>query len=304
MSHCLTSFSHPKLPLLHVGKVRDSFRIDAKRRLIVVSDRLSAFDFVLQTPIPHKGAVLNGISNWWFERTSDIIANHFLHSPDPNVAIVREAVPIRIEMVVRGYLCGSVLREYEQGKRVFSGITLPDGLMRHQRFDAPILTPTTKEKSDRPISPADIALEGWASHDLYEQMSHIALRLYEFGCQELAKKGLLLVDTKYEFGLINDELVLIDEIHTPDSSRFWLQSDYDAEPTTASQIDKEYMRQWLISNKINGEYPTSLPDEVAQEGARRYLQIYETLTGKALRQDDDLPIQERIIRNLHIAGVL
>lgn len=302
--NCLRQLNLPELTLLHSGKVRDSYRATPTTRLIVVSDRLSAFDFILETPIPHKGAVLNAISTWWFDQSSDLIPNHFLRLIDPNVSLVREAVPIRVEMVVRGYLTGSMWRGYAQGERAFSGLTVGEGLHKNQAFAQPIVTPTTKEKSDRPISPADLVSEGWTTATLYEQMEQTALQLFRRGTQRLAQKGLLLVDTKYEFGLIDEQLILIDEIHTPDSSRFWQADDYAQNPADAAQIDKEYIRQWMLANLIDGDYPRSLPPHIVDEASRRYQQIYTTVTGNVLHIDESMPIETRIRQNLQQAGFI
>ncbi len=304
MTHTLPFFTTPQLMRLHSGKVRDSYRIDAQTRLIAVTDRLSAFDFVLDTPIPHKGAVLNTLSAWWFNKTAHIIPNHFLKQIDPNITLVREANPIRVEMVVRGYLSGSVWRGYEQGERTFSGVTLPDGLTKHARFEQPIVTPTTKEKNDRPLSPNDLVSEGFTTAHHYQTMHQKALELYRYGQQLLEEKGLILVDTKYEFGLLNGEVILIDEIHTPDSSRFWSRQDYEANPQTARQIDKEFVRQWLIANKKDGEYPTALPPAIIEEASKRYIELFQTVTGAAYNTQDFIHPKARICANLVANGII
>ncbi len=302
--NCLKQLDLTELELLHSGKVRDSYRATPDSRLIVVTDRLSAFDFILDTPIPNKGAVLNGIAAWWFDQTTHIIPNHLIRLIDPNVSLVREAVPIRVEMVVRGYLTGSIWRGYEQGERLFSGAAVSNGLQKNNAFATPIVTPTTKEKSDRPISPADIVREGWASKKHYEQMHETALQLFGYATQRLSQKGLLLVDTKYEFGLIDGQVVLIDEIHTPDSSRFWQANDYAQNPAQATQIDKEYIRQWMLANLIDGDYPHSLPQYVVEEAEKRYLQLYQTVTGNALLINDNQTIDQRIRYNLQREGFM
>ena len=301
---CLMKFSTPQLQKIHTGKIRDSIRIDDQTRMIVVTDRLSAFDSVLKTPIPYKGAVLNGISNFWFEKTQDIIGSHFIKAIDPNVTLVKEAVPIRVEMIVRAYLTGSMWRGYQQGKREFSGVSAPDGMQKNQPFPKPIVTPTTKEKSDREISPIDLVKEGWVGQEMYEQMERIALELFAMGTRVLAEKGIILVDTKYEFGLINGKLGLIDEIHTPDSSRFWRTEDYNADPQNAEQIDKEYVRQWLLQHKVNNCYPDTLPDDIVCETSRRYLEIYKMVTGKQLDLSAGEDIKTRICRNLVREGLI
>ena len=295
----LLSFETPQIEKIHEGKVRDSFRIDDDTRMIVVTDRLSAFDRVLDTPIPNKGAVLNGIANWWFGYTKDIISNHLLRQIDPNMTLVKEANPIKIEMVVRGYLTGSMWRGYQKGERTFSGASVPDGLTKNQRFENPIITPTTKEKKDRPITPENIVKEGLIDAATYAQMEKMALQLFAKGTEYLASKGIILVDTKYEFGLLNGELILIDEMHTPDSSRFWSVADYNANPETATQIDKEYVRQWLIAN----DYPMKLSDEVAAEASRRYIKMYELITEKSFVETDE-PTKVRMNRNLINEGLI
>ena len=300
----LVNFSTPQLKKIHTGKVRESIRINEQTRMIIVTDRLSAFDSVLETPIPYKGAVLNGLSNFWFRKTQNIIKSHFIKMIDPNVTLVKEAVPIRVEMIVRGYLTGSMWRGYQQGKRDFSGVAAPDGMTRNQKFPTPIITPTTKEKIDREISPANLIKEGWVEKKTYEQMEQAALALFKMGSDLLARNGIILVDTKYEFGLIDGEIVLIDEIHTPDSSRFWRAEDYAANPSNVEQIDKEYVRQWLLNHKVNGHYPTTLPEDVVKETSRRYLEIYRMITGEELEVKKDENIKARVYHNLVQSGLI
>jgi len=266
----ITNIVTPQLEKIHTGKVRESFRVDDKSRLIIATDRISSFDFVLNTPVPGKGAVLNSLAAFWFENTRDIIDNHFIKLIDPNISLVREAKPILVEMVVRGYLTGSAWRGYKNGKREVSGVSIPDGMTVNQAFPAPIVTPTTKEKSDREISKENLIKEGWVSKNIYQQMEKAALALFKKGSRMLAERGIILVDTKYEFGLIDNKLILIDEIHTPDSSRFWSKEDYEKNPEQAEQLDKEYVRSYLINNKIDNEYLKDLPAEVVNETTRRY----------------------------------
>ncbi|MBN1948823.1 MAG: phosphoribosylaminoimidazolesuccinocarboxamide synthase [Candidatus Cloacimonetes bacterium] len=299
---CLDRISSPQLQKIHSGKVRESFRLDDETRMIVVTDRISSFDQVLDSCIPHKGAVLNGLAGYWFEKTTGIVENHLLEQIDPNISLVREAEPVRIEMIVRGYLTGSMWRYYAKGKRSFSGISVKDGLQKNQKFPKPLITPTTKEDSDREITPDEIVREGWASREIYEKMTEISLKLFQFGTQLLAEKGIILVDTKYEFGLRKGKLILIDEIHTPDSSRFWSQADYEKDPEKVEQIDKEFVRQWLLANKKNDVYPSVLPDEVIAETSRRYLDIYERITGRRIRTSDH--ILNRVYQNLVRSGII
>jgi fusion protein PurCD len=304
----LPHFATPQLQLLHRGKVRDSYRVDDSTRLIVVTDRLSAFDSVLDTAVPHKGAVLNGLANFWFEKTAHIIPNHVKALIDANAMLVKEAQPIKVEMVVRNYITGSMLRGYQSGQRSFSGVTVPDGLTKHQQFPAPIVTPTTKEESDREITPANLVSEGWVSQELYEMMAEKALALFKVGSDLLAAQGIILVDTKYEFGLLNGELILIDEIHTPDSSRFWSAADYAQNPEGAEQMDKEYVRQWLIANKVDDKYPRALTPEVTQEATNRYLDIYQRIVGQPLATADETAtggnVANRLVSNLVKAGLM
>lgn len=296
----------PQLQLLHRGKVRDSFRVDPHTRLIVVTDRISAFDSVLDTPIPGKGEVLNRIANFWFRNTKDIVSNHVLGEVDPTITLVREARPIRVEMVVRGYITGSMWRGYQKGKRVFSGASVPDGLTYNARLPSPICTPTTKEDSDQEITPEGIIAAGLADEVLYRQMEKTALALYERGSKILGEKGLLLADTKYEFGLAEGDLVLIDEIHTPDSSRFWEAEDHARAPEKATQMDKEFVRQWLIANRhpVTQAYPTALPQDVIEETTRRYRELFHRVTGDRIQSDPDKDVRQRVYENLMGAGLL
>lgn len=287
----------PQLEKIHSGKVRESFRIDNETRMIVATDRISSFDFVLRTPVPGKGAVLNKLAAYWFENTRDIIDNHFIKLIDSNISLVKEASPIRVEMIVRGYLCGSAWRNYAKGKRTSSGVEIPDGMKQNEQFENPIVTPTTKEKNDREISPAELIEEGWLTADLYVQMEKISLKLFQRGQEILAERGLILVDTKYEFGLIDNKLALIDEIHTPDSSRFWLIDNYEKDPENAVQMDKEYVRSYLLNNKINNKFSRTLPERIVQETTKRYRDLYEMITEEKISADDE-NVYQRIYGNL------
>ncbi|MCF7911662.1 MAG: phosphoribosylaminoimidazolesuccinocarboxamide synthase [Candidatus Cloacimonetes bacterium] len=302
--YVINKINSPQLKKIHSGKVRDSFRISEDVRMLVVSDRISSFDSVLNSEIPYKGAVLNGISDWWFQQTDDVIGNHFIKMIDPNIALVKEAEPIRIEMIVRGYLTGSMWRRYQRGDRVFSGVKTADGLTKNQKFSHPILTPTTKEEHDREITPEDIINEGWTTQELYDQMAEVALQLFQRGTDLLAEKGIILVDTKYEFGMLDGKLILIDEIHTPDSSRFWSMESYEKSSGNIDQMDKEYVRQWLLNNKKDDVLPELLPPEVISETSRRYLSIYKIITGRNIIQDETLDIRQRIANNLVKEGII
>ena len=278
--NCLDKLYTPQIKKIHSGKVRESFRIDDKTRMIVVSDRVSSFDSVLNNLIPNKGAVLNAITNYWFEKTRDIVDNHLIIAVDPNISLVKEAQPIKVEMIVRGYLTGSMWRGYKNGKREFSGVEAVDGLTQNQKFPTPILTPTTKEEHDREITPENIVQEGWTTKEIYDEIAEISLKLFELGTDELAEKGIILVDTKYEFGLIDGKVILIDEIHTPDSSRFWDKVAYDKDPANVDSMDKEYIRQWLLNNKVDDRVPDMLPQEVIETASKKYIDIYERILGE------------------------
>jgi fusion protein PurCD len=285
----LATVSTPQLVRLHHGKVRESFRVDDSTRLIAVSDRLSAFDKVLTTPIPLKGAALNAVSAWWFERTRDVVDNHLLRLIDPNLMLVQEATPIRVEMVVRGYLAGSMWRAYQQGQRDFWGTTLPDGLGLHSPFPEPLITPTTKEASDRPITAEEIVAGGWASAGQYREMERLSRELFRRGAELLAERGLILVDTKYEFGTAGGGLILIDELHTSDSSRIWDREAYRADPAGVEALDKEFVRRWLLRAGEAGAVPDALPDDIVAETSRRYAELCRRVTGSAPAERPDDP---------------
>ncbi|MDY6915247.1 MAG: phosphoribosylaminoimidazolesuccinocarboxamide synthase [Candidatus Cloacimonadota bacterium] len=293
----LDKLESPQLKLIHSGKVRESYKIDDKTRMLAVTDRISSFDNVLNNYIPGKGAVLNGITNFWFKETSDIIDNHFIETVDPNLSLVKELEPIRVEMIVRSYLTGSMWRGYKKGKREFSGVKVEDGMQQNQKFTKPILTPTTKEEIDREITPEEIVAEGWTNREIYEKMAEISLQLFQHGSKFLEERGIILVDTKYEFGLLDGKLILIDEIHTPDSSRFWSLDAYQKDPLKVDSIDKEYVRQWLLNNQEDGKMKTVLPQKVVQEASRRYREIYKTIVGKEIKIDLE-NVYDRIYKNL------
>lgn len=299
----LNDFTIGQLRYLHRGKVREIYAAGPSELLIVATDRLSAFDKVLETPIPGKGAVLSSLAAWWFEQTADIVPNHLIRVVDPSACLVERCEPVKIEVIVRGYLCGSMWRRYRAGERSFEGHVLPDGLSENARLPFPIVTPTTKEAVDRPISPAAIVEEGWTSKEIWDRMERIGLELFARGTDLLASKGIILVDTKYEFGLRDEELTLIDEIHTPDSSRFWPADSWHRDPASAQQLDKEFVRKWLMANKKDGQVPSSLPSDVVRETTQRYRAIFERITG---RSAPALPrsASNRLYRNLVRQGVI
>ena len=290
----LVSFSTPQLVRLHRGKVRDSFRIDAESRLIVA---------VLETAIPGKGAVLNRLSAYWFEKTRDLVPNHMVEVVADRAMVVRELEPIRVEMIVRGYMTGSAWRAYASGERRLSGVKLPDGLSNHQRFRDPIVTPTTKDVRDSRITPEAIVAGGLATETVYRKMEAYALSLFSHASKLLDDRGLLLVDSKYEFGLLNGEVVLMDEIHTPDSSRFWSADDYDRDPQSVTSWDKEYVRRWLLAEREAGRDPEALPADVVAETQRRYAELCERITGKPVPLVSENP-NSRLIRQLVAAGIM
>jgi len=274
-------FGTPQLECVHRGKVRDSFRVDGSTRLIVATDRLSAFDRVLEGCIPGKGAALTKLASFWFERTRDRVPNHWIRTIGERAMLVREARPILVEMVVRAYLTGSAWRAYAAGARRLSGVELPEGLTKNQRFAEPILTPTTKAAKDEEVTPREIVERGIASRDAYRRLEEASRALFEEGSRYLREKGVLLVDTKYEFGVVDGEILLIDEMHTPDSSRFWLEEEYDRDPTNVEGWDKEIVRAWLLREEAAGRHPGALPPAIVDETARRYREICQRITGEA-----------------------
>ncbi|MBL7033909.1 MAG: phosphoribosylaminoimidazolesuccinocarboxamide synthase [Candidatus Delongbacteria bacterium] len=290
------------------GKVRDNYS-SSSERLILVSDRVSAFDRVITT-IPFKGQVLNQLAAWWFEQTGDIVENHLISLPDPNVMKVRECEPVLMEMIVRGYLTGvtntSAWFNYDQGVRDFAGNRLPEGMRKDQRFEQPLLTPSTKApqgEHDETVAPAVLLERGIVSETELLELSNISLRLYERGREITARQGIILVDTKYEFGRVEGKLVLMDEIHTPDSSRFWFADEYVERfrsGRSQKKIDKEYLREWLVEQGFRGEGEVpSIPDGVRLEAARRYIAAFELITGSEFMAvpGDPLP---RLRKNLGI----
>jgi len=270
------------------GKVRDSYK-QKDRRILIATDRISAFDCVLGT-IPFKGQVLNQMADFWFERTRALVPNHVLEVPDPNVMIVRECEQLPLEFVVRGYITGvtktSAWYNYERGVRNLCGNVLPEGLKKDQKLPRPIVTPTTKhEKHDRNISREEALTEGLIDGPTFDEAAALCLKLYEFGVKHAASRGLIFVDTKYELGRLDGHLVVSDELNTPDSSRYWYTDTY-AELLAAGRdqrkLDKEYVREWLAAKGFRGDgAPPALTDEVRMEAARRYIEAYELITGRA-----------------------
>jgi phosphoribosylaminoimidazole-succinocarboxamide synthase len=294
------------------GKVRDNYTTADGRRLIVVTDRISAFDRVLGA-VPFKGQVLNRLAAWWFERTARVAPNHMLRAPDPNVLECVECTPVLVEMVVRAYATGttstSLWTHYERGVRVFCGHKLPEGLKKHQQLPEPILTPTTKApKGEHDVSGSreEILATGKVSARDFDEAAEIAMKLFATGQKMCAERGLILVDTKYEFGRTPDgKLVVIDEIHTPDSSRFWQRATYDDRLRTGQDpdpLDKDFVRRWYIAQGYKGEGPAPpMPDEVRVGAAERYIAAFEQVTGETFVPDAAPPLP-RIAANLGIGG--
>jgi phosphoribosylaminoimidazole-succinocarboxamide synthase len=294
------------------GKVRDMWAL-GDRRLIVTTDRQSAFDVVLGT-IPYKGQVLTRMAAWWFERTADIVPNHLISVPDPNVMLVKSARVWPVEMVIRGYITGvtttALWYNYERGERVIYGIPFPDRLRKNQRLPEAVITPTTKAEHgghDERLTRDEILEREIVPPQVYLAIEAVTRALFARGQELAAKHGIILVDTKYEFGDIDGELTLVDEVHTVDSSRFWLAASYDdrfaagEEPET---FDKEFLRRWYVDRGYRGEGPPPpFPDELAERMSRLYIEAYERVTGEQFVPDDEPPDQ-RIIRNLRAAGIV
>lgn len=300
--HAVDTVDVPGLGEKHQGKVRDMYRLDGLR-VLITTDRVSAFDRVLGL-IPYKGQVLNQLSAWWFAQTEDIVGNHMVAVPDPNVTVAREAQPLPVEVIVRGYITGvtktSLWYLYSQGERRPYGIPLPEGLRKNDPLPHPVITPTTKATGgahDERLTRDEIIERGLVPAPLWERVEEVAMALFARGQEVARRAGLILVDTKYEFGLVDGELVLIDEIHTPDSSRYWVAETYkpgsDQEP---ENFDKEYLRKWFAAQGYRGEgEPPAMPPEFVAQVAQRYIAAYEKLTGQTF-QPGEQPARERIAR--------
>jgi phosphoribosylaminoimidazole-succinocarboxamide synthase len=288
-----TNFKFEKQVSKYRGKVRDAYNIDDKLMVMVATDRISAFDVVLPKGIPSKGRVLNQIAAYFLDATADIVPNWKLATPHPMVTIGKKAEPLKVEVIVRGYIAGSAWREYKAGAREICGVALPEGLKENQKLPTPILTPTTKadEGHDQNISREEIIDRGIVPADVYEKVEKYALALFARGTEMAARQGLILVDTKYEFGLIDGEVILIDEIHTPDSSRYFYAEGYEerlAADEPQKQLSKEFVRQWLVANGFMGKEGQKVPemtDEYCREVSERYIELYEHVTGKKFDRD-------------------
>ncbi len=292
---------------LYTGKVRDVYNIKGDYLVMVVSDRISAFDVVLPRGIPYKGQVLNQIAAKFLDATSDIVPNWKISSPDPNVTVGLMADPFKVEMVIRGYVTGHAWREYRDGKRILCGIPMIEGLKEHDRFPEPIITPTTKadEGHDEDISREEIIASGLVSEEDYVQLEGYTRALFQRGTEMAADMGLILVDTKYEFGKKDGKIVLIDEIHTPDSSRYFYAEGYEERQSAGEQqkqLSKEFVRQWLIANGFQGKEGQTvpdMPDAFVEEVSERYIELYESITGEKFVKADTSRIEERILKNIN-----
>lgn len=302
-----TSFSFPKQKSLYEGKVRDVYNIDDKYLAMVVSDRISAFDVVLPKGIPFKGQVLNQIAAKFLDATSDIVPNWKISTPDPMVTVGRCCEPFKVEMVVRGYLAGSSWREYKAGKRTLCGVALPEGMVENQKFPSPIITPTTKadEGHDENISKEEIIAQGLVSKEDYEQLEKYTYALFQRGTEIAAKQGLILVDTKYEFGKADGMIYLIDEIHTPDSSRYFYADGYEERLKNGEkqrQLSKEFVREWLMENGFQGKEGQKVPEmteEFINQVSERYIELYECIVGeKFVKATEENDIEKRIENNV------
>lgn len=306
-----TQFDFPKQTAIYNGKVRDVYTIEDKYMVMIATDRISAFDVVLPKGIPFKGQVLNQIASKFLDSTQDIVKNWKIASPDPMVTVGYKCESLPIEMIVRGYLTGSSWRTYKAGAREICGVKIPDGMKEHQKFEKPIITPTTKAEiggHDQDISREEIIAKGLVSEEIYNKLEKITLALYERGCEIAKERGLILVDTKYEFGLKDGEIYLIDEIHTPDSSRYFYLEGYQErfdKGEQQKQLSKEFVREWLMANNFSGQAGQVVPemtDEIVTSISDRYIELYENITGtkfeKAEYSDDTYERIEANVKNL------
>lgn len=302
-----TDYSFRGQQSLYHGKVRDVYDIDNRYLVMVATDRISAFDVVLPKGIPYKGQVLNQIAAHFLEATSDIVPNWKIAVPDPMVTVGVKAQPLKIEMIVRGYIAGSAWRDYAKGAREICGVKLPEGLKENEKLPEPILTPTTKADAghDENISRDEIIRQGIVPEKVYEQVERYALQLFARGSEMAARQGLILVDTKYEFGMLPDgTVILIDEIHTPDSSRYFYAEGYEerqAKGEPQKQLSKEFVRQWLIDHGFMGKAGQKVPemtDAYCKEVSDRYIELYEHITGHKFEPAPEQDLKTRIYDNV------
>ncbi|MBK7870368.1 MAG: phosphoribosylaminoimidazolesuccinocarboxamide synthase [Saprospiraceae bacterium] len=300
-----THFTFPGQTNFYRGKVRDVYTL-GDQLVVVASDRISAFDHILPRPIPYKGQVLNQVATHFLKATRDIVPNWLTNVPDPNVAIGHVCEPIRLEMVIRGYISGHAWRTYASGKRALCGVPLPEGMQESDRFPKPIITPATKaeEGHDEDISKEEILERGIVTEAAYEELEAYTKALFERGTQMAAERGLILVDTKYEFGKRDGKIYLIDEIHTPDSSRYFYAYGYEERQERGErqqQLSKEFVREWLMTQGfqgLEGQSMPVMPDAFVEEVSNRYIELYERVTGKAFVKGSNINIEERIYDNV------
>ncbi len=301
-----TDFAFPGQVSKYVGKVRDVYDIDGKYLVMVVSDRISAFDVVLPEGIPFKGQVLNQIASRFLDATQDILPNWKIATPDPMVTVGRKCEPFKVEMVIRGYLSGHAWREYQEGKRTICGEVMPEGMVENQKFPEPLVTPTSKADAghDEDISKQEIIDSGLVSKEDYEQLERYTKELFKRGTEIAAKMGLILVDTKYEFGKIDGKIYLMDEIHTPDSSRYFYADGYEerlARGEKQKQLSKEFVREWLMANGFRGREGEQVPEmtaEVVESITNRYIELYENIVGEKFVKGDTSDVHARIEKNV------
>ncbi|MFD1553462.1 phosphoribosylaminoimidazolesuccinocarboxamide synthase [Putridiphycobacter roseus] len=301
-----SKFTFPHQVSLYNGKVRDVYGLKNDYIVIVASDRISAFDHILPKGIPFKGQVLNQLAAKFLKATEDIVPNWLMETPDPSVAVGHHCEPFKIEMVIRGYMSGHAAREYKAGKRILCGVAMPEGMKENDKFPTPIITPATKaeEGHDEDISREEIIAQGIVSKEDYEALEKYTYALFERGTQLAAEKGLILVDTKYEFGKKDGKIYLIDEIHTPDSSRYFYADGYAERQNNneaQKQLSKEFVRQWLIENGfqgLDGQVMPVMPDDFVNTVSERYIELYEKITGEKFIKADVSNIQERIENNV------
>ena len=297
-----TEFNFPGQKSLYVGKVRDVYNINDDFLVMVVSDRISAFDVVLPKGIPFKGQVLNQIAEKFLDATADIVPNWKIAVPDPNVTVGHMCEPFKVEMVIRGYLTGHAWREYRDGKRMLCGVAMPDGMIENQKFPEPLLTPTTKADvgHDEDISRENIISQNIVDKTEYEMLEDYTRKLFQRGTEIAAEMGLILVDTKYEFGKKDGKIYLIDEIHTPDSSRYFYADGYETRQAAGDkqkQLSKEFVRQWLIQNSLQGLEGQTIPEmneEFVDSVSDRYIELFEKITGDTFKKSDTAKINARI----------
>ena len=302
-----TEFNFPNQNNLYKGKVRDVYTINEDKLIMIATDRISAFDFVLPKGIPFKGQVLNQIASTFLKATNDIVPNWLEATPDPSVSVGKRCEPFKVEMVIRGYLTGHAWREYRDGKRTICGVTMPDGMKENDRFPAPLITPTTKAEvgHDEDISREEILKQGIVAEDDYVQLENYTIELFKRGTEIAAERGLILVDTKYEFGKDSEGVItLIDEIHTPDSSRYFYKDGYQESQDKGEkqkQLSKEFVRQWLIENGFQGKEGQVIPfmsEEFVASVSERYIELFEHITGEEFVKQEVDDVLKRVENNI------